>query len=464
VARILIADDKKGMREVLSQALVGRGHNVQVVSDGDAAVRAIDADVDLVITDLRMPGKDGLEVLKAAMGRGAPPSVIVMTAFGSVDAAVEAMRLGASDFVTKPFGLAEMEAKVAKALGAKSLQLENQRLREVDRSRAGRLVGEGAAMRAVRQAIAKVSPTPLPVLVTGESGTGKELVAREVHESSPRREGPFVPVNCAALAEGVLESELFGHEKGSFTGAAATRRGKFELASGGTLFLDEIGEIAPSVQVKLLRFLQEKEIERVGGEERIKVDARVVAATNRDLEAEIKAGRFREDLFYRLNVVRIAVPPLRDRLEDLPALVDAILTRVAAEIGRQVSISAEARQRLPSWRWPGNIRELENVLARAAVLCEGGAIGAEDLRLQPAGGSSPAATFVDVPDLGLEARVDAFERALVVAALEAEHGNQSRAAERLKIKRSTLQYKMGKHGLLAKQGEVAKQPEGETGG
>ena len=256
-----------------------------------------------------------------------------------------------------------------------------------------------------------------------------------------------VPVNCAAFAEGVLESELFGHEKGSFTGATGLRRGKLELASGGTLFLDEVGEIPAATQVKLLRFLQEKEIERVGGEDRIKVDARVVAATNRDVEAEIRAGRFREDLFYRLNVVRVAMPPLRDRVEDLPALVDALLKRIATDVGRTVTMSAEAQGQLPRWRWPGNVRELENVLARAAVLAENGVIRVEDLRLAPVAGDEKAVPFVDAPEAGLEARIDAFEKSLVASALAREGGNQSRAAERLGIKRSTLQYKMAKHGL-----------------
>jgi len=400
-----------------------------------------------------MPEKDGLAVLAAAMARPSPPDVIVMTAYGSVDAAVEAMRLGALDFVAKPFGLSEMEAKIAKALSSRVLREENKRLREDDRRRVGRLTGEGAAMQSVRASIAKVAPTTIPVLITGESGTGKELVAREIHDLSPRAAAPFVPVNCAALAESVLESELFGHEKGSFTGATGTRRGKLELASGGTLFLDEVGEIPLSVQVKLLRFLQEKEIERVGGEERLKIDARVVAATNRDLEHEIKAGKFREDLFYRLNVMRIRMPPLRERLEDLPQLVDGILQRVAAEVGRRISVSDEARRRLPAWNWPGNVRELENVLARAAVLSDDGIIRPDDLRLAPAAAGarrSDSLAFIDAPELGLEARVDAFEKALIAQALAAENGNQSRAADRLRVKRSTLQYKMAKYSLGAK--------------
>ncbi len=451
MARILIADDKKGMREVLAQALEGAGHRVEVVSDGNLAIRALDRGFEVVVTDLRMPEKDGLAVLAAAMERRDPPEVLVMTAFGSVDAAVEAMRLGAFDFVQKPFGLAEMEAKIEKALAGRSMKVENTRLREADRSRAGRLVGDGAAMNAVRASIAKVAPTAIPVLVTGGSGTGKELVAREIHDRSPRAGGPFVPVNCAALAEGVLESELFGHEKGSFTGASGLRRGKLELASAGTLFLDEVGEIPLSIQVKLLRFLQEKEIERVGGDERIKVDARVVAATNRDLEAEIKTGRFREDFFYRLNVLRIHMPPLSERLEDLPALVDTILGRVSTEIGRKVAISPEARARLPEWRWPGNVRELENVLARAAVLSDDGTIRPDDLRLQSgSGGGTDPAVFVDAPGMALEARVDAFEKSLIAQALTSENGNQSRAAEKLGVKRSTLQYKMTKHGFGGK--------------
>ena len=451
MARILVVDDKKGMREVLGQAFEAAGHTVRIASDGEAAIAVMDAaDWDLVITDLRMPGKSGLDVLRAATPSS---SVIVMTAFGSVEAAVEAMRLGAMDFVQKPFSLAEMEAKVGRILRERRVETKAAFLEERERQRNGRLVGEGAAMRAVRETIAKVAPTMFPVLVTGESGTGKELVAREIHDASPRRSSAFVPVNCAALAEGVLESELFGHEKGAFTGATAARKGRFELASSGTLFLDEVGEIPPSIQVKLLRVLQEKVIERVGSEERTKVDVRVIAATNRDLAAAIRAGRFREDLFYRLNVMGIVMPPLRDRLEDLSSLITAILERVSAEVGRAVELSAEARARLPGWKWPGNVRELENVLSRAAVLCEGNVIREEDLRLSPEGKKDHA--FVDSPDKGLEPRVEAFERSLLAEAIDASGGNQSRAAERLGIKRSTLQYKLAKHGLAPMRGEDA---------
>jgi len=452
MARILIADDKKGMREVLAQAFESAGHSVKVVADGDAAIRALDGgDWDLIVTDLRMPGSDGIAVLRAARSAASSTSVIVMTAFGSVDAAVEAMRLGAADFVAKPFSLSEMELKVERLLKERQATTHVALLSERERARTGRLLGDGAAMRSVRETIARAAPTAFPVLVTGESGTGKELVAREIHDASPRRGLPFVPVNCAALAEGVLESELFGHEKGAFTGATAVRRGRFELASGGTLFLDEVGEIPVALQAKLLRVLQEKEIERVGSEERTKVDVRVIAATNRELEAETRAGRFREDLYYRLNVIRIATPALRDHLEDLPALVSTTLERVAKELGRRVALSSEARDALPVWKWPGNVRELENVLSRAAVLCEGNVIRPADLRLAPETSRS-AAAFVDSPEQGLEARVDAFERALLVDALEKESGNQARAAERLQTKRSTLQYKLAKHGIAPSRG------------
>ena len=449
MAKILLADDKKGMREVLAESLGAAGHRVKVVGDGDAALAAVLAsDWDLVVTDLRMPGNDGLAVLRAAMESQQPPAVIVMTAFGSVDSAVEAMRLGATDFVTKPFALSEMEAKVARALRERGTEHRAAMLEERERRRAGRLLGEGAAMRSVRAAIEKVAPTLLPVLLTGESGTGKELAAREIHDASSRRGGAFVPVNCAALSEGVLESELFGHEKGAFTGAVAARRGRFEAASGGTLFLDEVGEIPAPIQVKLLRVLQEKEIERVGSDERVKVDVRIIAATNRNLEAEIAAGRFREDLFYRLNVVRMTMPPLRDRVEDLPALVEAILVRLRTELARPIALTDDARNLLPTWRWPGNVRELENVLSRAAVLSDGGTIGPDDLRLQaPDHGRPAGASFVDQPGRPLEERLEAFERALLVEAMQKESGNQSRAAERLGIKRSTLQYKLSKYGL-----------------
>jgi DNA-binding NtrC family response regulator len=465
--RILIADDKASMREMLTQAMEAKGFDVVAVPDGNAALEQAEAGVDLVITDLRMPGKDGVEVLGGVKRISPETEVIVMTAFGTVENAVEAMRLGAFDYILKPFSIDELELKVDRALDRGRLASEVQYLKEEDARRTGPMIGEGEVMRAVQKLIDKVAASASPVLVLGESGTGKELVAREIHRRSARSGGPFVAVNCAALSEGVLESELFGHEKGAFTGAMTGRKGRFELADGGTLFLDEIGELPAAVQVKLLRVLQDTEFERVGGNKSIRVDTRIVAATHKDLKKAIPKGEFREDLYYRLNVISIELPPLRDRREDIPALAEHFLARYARELAKPARLSAEVLDRLIHYRWPGNIRELQNVLERAVVLCEGEQLTVADLPreiLEPAGTPAPepvpAAALVEATEPGspehptdLTARLDALEKAIILEALQKFRWNQTKVAAALGLKRSSLQYKMKKHGLS---GEEAK--------
>jgi nitrogen regulation protein NR(I) len=461
--RVLIADDKASMREMLTQAMEAKGFEVVAVADGNAAVTQAEHGVDLVITDLRMPGKDGLEVLQGVRRASPDTEVIVMTAFGTVENAVEAMRLGAFDYILKPFSIDELELKVDRALDRHQLASEVRYFKEEEARRSGPMIGQGAAMQQVQRLIDKVAASTSPVLVQGESGTGKELVAREIHRRSPRANGPFIAVNCAALSEGVLESELFGHEKGAFTGAVAVRKGRFELADGGTLFLDEIGELPAPVQVKLLRVLQEKEFERVGGTKTISVDARIVCATHRDLKRAIADGDFREDLYYRLNVISIDLPPLRDRREDIPPLAEHFLARYGREMAKPVKLTAEVVDRLSHYRWPGNIRELQNVVERAVVLCEGDQLAVADLPrelLEQAGGAppEPAAAPAALPETGhepptpehptdLTARLDALEKAIILETLQQHRWNQTKVAAALGLKRSSLQYKMKKHGL-----------------
>jgi DNA-binding NtrC family response regulator len=461
--RILIADDKQSMREMLVQAMEARGFDVVAVADGNAAVAQVENGVDLVITDLRMPGKDGLEVLQGVKRSSPETEVIVMTAFGTVENAVEAMRCGAYDYILKPFSIEELELKVDRALDRNQLASEVRYLKEEEDRRSGPMIGQGTAMHQVQRMIDKVAASISPVLVLGESGTGKELVAREIHRRSDRADAPLIAVNCAALSEGVLESELFGHEKGAYTGAVGVRKGRFELADGGTLFLDEIGELSPGVQVKLLRVLQEKEFERVGGTKTIRVDTRIVAATHRDLKQAIADGEFREDLYYRLNVISIELPPLRDRREDIPSLSEHFLARFGREMAKPVRLSAEVVDRLTHYHWPGNIRELQNVIERAVVLCDGDRLTVADLPREilersgapvpepsaPAAAAPESAAEAATPEhpTDLTARLDALEKAIILEALQKHRWNQTRVAAALGLKRSSLQYKMKKHGL-----------------
>ncbi len=454
MAKILIADDNAGLRDVLVEMIEGLGHEAVPAKDGNEARRALEGhDFDLLLTDLRMPGQDGLALLRYLVEAEAGVAAIVMTAHGSVESAVEAMHLGALDYVEKPFPLGAMEAKLKKALERLSLEQHNRTLKAELEQRFGSLIGGSPPMRRVFELIAKVSQTASPVLLLGESGTGKELAAREVHRRSPRADGPFITVNCAALAEGLLESELFGHEKGAFTGATQTKPGKFELAQGGTLFLDELGEIPLSTQVKLLRFLQEKELERVGGNRVIKVDVRVVAATNRNLKEQIEKGEFREDLFYRINVITIDMPALRDRREDIPLLVEALLHRHQAETGLSGRVDDEVLALFQMYEWPGNVRELENVLERALVLAEPSADGARrispvDLPAEIRSGEGDAQAQREYHEAtGLMDQIERIEREIIRKALEEEAWNQTRTAKRLRLKRSSLQYKMKKYGL-----------------
>src|SRR5512135_1728222 len=379
-ARILVVDDDQSSRDLLARILAGAGHRVTALSDGREAVAALDAGdpPDLVVSDIRMAEMDGLQVIDAYRERAPDTPVILVTAFGNIDGAVEAIRRGAADYLSKPYDVDAIQIVVSRALQHRALAMENRALRRGlrDRYRLENVVGRSEAMLQVYKTAARVASSDATVLIQGESGTGKELVARAIHASSPRAQRPFVAVDCGAIAEGVLESELFGHARGAFTGAQATRRGLFEEANHGTLFLDEIGDVGPNLQARLLRALQEGTIRKVGTNEPVAVDVRVVAASNKDLSQAVKDGRFREDLFYRLNVVTIRIPPLRDRREDIPLLAE----HFAAKHGRgRGAISPEARELLQGYDWPGNVRELENVVARALALNPSGFVVPADL-------------------------------------------------------------------------------------
>jgi Nif-specific regulatory protein len=464
--RILIADDEPNLRRVLSAILVRDGYEVVQASDGEEAIAALPR-VDAVITDLKMPRVDGMTVLRRAAAENPDVPVIIITAHGSVDSAVEAVKAGAFDYIEKPFEQEQIRQVVAKAVKQSEAQRRAPRPLAVEGA-AGRfgLVGQSHAMRQIFAVIDKVADTPSTVLISGESGTGKELVAKAMHEHSARRAGPFIKINCAAIPKTLMESELFGYEKGAFTGAVGSKPGRFELADHGTLFLDEIGEIPVEMQVKLLRALQESEFERVGGIKTIKVDVRLVTATNRDLEKETRAGNFREDLYYRLNVVPLSIPPLRERREDIPLLVEHILRKFNERLKKAIEgVSAEAMERLVAYGWPGNIRELENVLERTLLFCDGPRIRLQDLPAElgaapaagvsappvaassssalPASMSSAPQSLKDI----VRAETERVERELIMKALEETGGNVTQAAKLLKISRKSLQMKMKEFGL-----------------
>ncbi|MBN2360592.1 MAG: sigma-54-dependent Fis family transcriptional regulator [Deltaproteobacteria bacterium] len=442
MSRILVVEDQVGMREMVAEALDDAGFECAAVDSAERAWSELErGDVDAVVTDLRLPGESGMAVLARVRQLDPKLPVIIITAHATVEGAVDAMRQGATDYLVKPFSLDELEVRLRRALGEFRAELETRRLRQELRGRYGRLVGSSGGLERVFRDVDKVAPTPIPVLILGESGTGKELLAREIHERSPRARGPFVAVNCAAIAKGLIESELFGHEKGAFTGAHRSRKGYIEMAEGGTLFLDEIGDLDNDTQVKLLRFLQEKEVTRVGGDRSRVVDVRVLAATNRDLKADVAAGRFRDDLYFRLSVVTLALPPLRDRRDDVPALIEHFVAKWNTELHCNTQPSPEFVRSALAYDWPGNVRELENAIERAIVLCSGDLLRPDDLPFE--GGDAEGGEG----STSLVGEVEAFERQLVARALAEADGNTSRAAKALGVKRTTLQYKIRKYGL-----------------
>ncbi|MBI1962026.1 MAG: sigma-54-dependent Fis family transcriptional regulator [Candidatus Rokubacteria bacterium] len=449
--RVLVVDDERSMRDLLAIMLRQAGHDVTVAEGGEQAIEAFKSEAyDLVITDLRMRKVDGLAVLRAAKEISPQTVVLVITAFASTETAVEAMKLGAYDYITKPFKMDEVRLIIANALERKRLQDENTALKRQLRRERGfeNFVGRSRQMLEVFETIRKTADSVSNVLVTGESGTGKELVAQAIHHESSRRNGPFVSVNCGAIPETLMESELFGHVKGAFTGAVATTVGLFSAADGGTLFLDEVTEIPQSVQVKLLRAIQEREIRRVGDTRDVKVDVRLVAASNRDVAKAVAEGVLREDLFYRLNVIPIHLPPLRERREDIPLLVAHFIQRISAELGKPVrGVTPEALAILEQYRWPGNIRELENVVERALVLGSGDTLNLEAL---PSDLRHPRETQevpLEIPaeGLDLEATLDQIEHRYIQMALARMGGVQTRAAELLRVSFRQFRYKLQKH-------------------
>ena len=445
VPSVLIVDDEKHTREGLQQALA-ETYDVSVAANAEEAFNLIDAQpFDVILTDLRMPGKSGLKVIDKALALPNRPAVLMMTAYGSIDTAVEAMKRGAVDFLTKPVNIERLEVLIQRALKTKTLEVEVKQLHERldEKFNLGHIIGTSQKLKAVLDKMKLVAPSRATILIEGESGTGKELIAQAIHQASPRTRAPFVAVHCAALSENLLESELFGHERGSFTGATERRIGRFESADGGTLFLDEIGEISGSTQVKLLRFLETKSIERVGGSKPIELDVRLVAATNRNLEQMVRDGKFREDLFFRLNVVRLTMPPLRERAEDIPLLLAHFIKTFSAENGvPPLTLEPGALHTLQSYAWPGNIRELRNFCENAVVLTRGGSLSEYDLEAKYRGGAaSGGATSTSVPVSG-SLSVEQNERHLLREALLKARGNRTKAAELMGVSRRTLHRKI----------------------
>ena len=462
MAHVLIVDDELNIRRVLAAMLKREGYEVTTAADGEQALAVLEkTPVHVVVTDLVMPRVGGLELLRRVSAEYPDVPVILITAHGSVDSAVAALKAGAFDYITKPFEQDELKKVIAKAARAHDLERQNVHPGTGDGDRPP-LVGQSHAMRAIYDMVARVAESPSTVLITGESGTGKELIAHALHRGSSRREKPLIKVNCAAIPKDLVESELFGYERGAFTGAVGSKPGRFELADGGTLFLDEIGEIPVEIQVKLLRALQESEFERVGGIKTLRVDVRLIAATNRDLKQLITEGRFREDLFYRLAVVPIALPPLRDRKEDIPLLVDHFIEKYDRRLGKRVvGIEPEALQVLMAYSWPGNIRELENLMERSVLFADGPLIEAVSLpdSLRERGGGPPvpiaavgplgaivAPSGASMKEIVRHAQAE-LEKELITRALAETGGNVTRAAKRLQISRKSLQVKMKELGL-----------------
>ncbi|TNF50379.1 MAG: sigma-54-dependent Fis family transcriptional regulator [Deltaproteobacteria bacterium] len=449
--RILIVDDEDGMRRLLSRVLTREGYETSTVGSGAEALRLVASErFDLVVTDIKMPEMDGLQLLAELKEYEPSLPIIVITAYGTIENAVQALRSGAYDYIAKPFENDEIKLTVAKAFERERLLAENRYLHAELEGRYdfSGIVGGSLAMQQVYDMASSVAVSNANVLITGESGTGKELLARSIHYSSLRKEKPFVVLNCAAISEGVLESELFGHEKGAFSGALDTRKGRFERADQGTLFIDEVAEMSMAAQVKLLRVIQEHEFERVGGNKTISVDVRIVAATNKKLEDQVKEGNFREDLYYRLNVVNINVPPLRSRREDVEPLSRFFLEKYTSETGKKITdLSPRALSCLLAHDWPGNVRELQNAIERAVVLSKGSVLTPRDF---PQGMQGDDQICLQIPEKGgsLTDILEDLERQLIIQTLQREDGSQTRAAETLGIKRTTLRYKMEKYRMI----------------
>jgi DNA-binding NtrC family response regulator len=452
MSTILLVDDKASMRKVLRQTLEDDSCSILEAEDGEKALEIIKTKhVDVIISDIKMPKLDGLTLLKMIKEIDSEIVVLIMTAYGTIETAVDAMKLGAYDYITKPFSTEQVKLTVEKAIERQKLIYENKYLREKlnDHYNYKRIVGNGKVMQPVYELIDKVAPTDTSVLIRGESGTGKELVAHAIHFNSRRKEKPFIKVNCAVLAEGILESELFGHEKGSFTGAAGKRIGRFELAHGGSIFLDEIGDISLSTQIKLLRVLQEKEFERVGGNEIIRADVRIIAATNKNLEEAIRKNLFREDLFFRLNIVPIYVPPLRERKEDIEKLSLHFLNRYSLEANKKIeSIDPKTIELLTRYNWPGNVRELENAIQRAVVLADSNIIFPAHLPLDIQTFQREESANILKEDASLTEKIENYEKELIMSAMKKTNNVQTRASKILGINRTALIYKLKKYGFI----------------
>ncbi len=447
--RILVVEDEEKLRRVIQLELESAEYEVDGASSAEQALPLATV-ADVILTDLRLPGMDGLQFISELHARGVGAPVIVMTAHGSVEAAVGAMKLGAADFLQKPFSLDHLTTVVGKVMSVQSLRTENQRLREQldQRYQFDNIIGRSAAMREIFHTVERVAPTRATVLLAGESGVGKDMIARAIHQHSPRKNHPFVKINCTALPENLMESELFGYEKGAFTGATTSKPGRFEQSDKGTAFLDEIGDVPPHIQVKLLRILQERQFERLGSNVTRNVDVRIVAATNVDLRAALEQGRFREDLYYRLNVVPISVPPLRERREDIPFLAMAFVRKLGTELGSPVKeISPAAMDRLLAHPWPGNVRELENTVERSLVLASAEILQPADIRIEAPRSSLPSASAQQQPLLPEGETLEHWEQMMIREALRRANGNKSQAARILGLTRNALRYRLSQMGL-----------------
>ncbi|MDK2919242.1 MAG: two-component system, NtrC family, response regulator AtoC [Candidatus Petromonas sp.] len=452
--KILIADDEKNMIWAMKRALKNEDYKIITASDGKEAVEKFKKeDPDLILLDLRMPEMNGMEALREIKKEDSKIPVIMITAHGTMESAIEAMKIGALDYISKPFEIEELKVQIRKALDIGDMTKQIEFLTEELREKTGKvIIGDSDKIKKVLEIVNRVAKSNATVLITGESGTGKELIANAIHYNSDRADKPYVKVNCGALPENLLESELFGHEKGAFTGAVARKLGRFERADGGTIFLDEVGEISLPMQVKLLRVLQEKELERVGGTETIKVDVRIVAATNKDLKKMTEEGSFREDLYYRLNVIPIELPPLSERREDIPQLIEYFLEKYCREIGRsKMKLSKEALDIFLNYRWKGNIRELENVIERLAILCEGDIIEKNDLPRELVYENNKNTEFI-LPKEGIN--LEEVEKNLIQQALEMSDYNQTKAAKLLGITRHTLIYRMDKYNISGNKKDI----------